>query len=118
MKHAGGRPIGSTKYNPLLSEKLEAYIDDCREKRIIPWIEEFCSNNRVSRRTFYYWVKKYDELRFSRDRLMDMQRLILIQLGLSMKGNSRIIIFILKRNHGMRETKPAPPRQETTVMFC
>src|SRR3989344_2561745 len=118
MKHAGGRPIGSTKYNPLLSEKLEAYIDDCRKKRRIPWIEEFCSDNRVSRRTFYYWVKKYDELRFSRDRLMGMQRLILMQLGLSMKGNSRIIIYILKRNHGIRITKPEQSKQGINAIFC
>lgn len=117
MKHAGGRPKGSTKYNPRLADKLEAYIDDCRSRRLIPWIQEFCLKNNHSRRTFYHWTKKHKELDEARDHLMGMQKLTLKKFGLSGKGNVRTIIYLLRRNHGMREAKPETHRPGIKAVF-
>lgn len=118
MKHAGGRPKGSTKYKPILAEKLNAYVDGCYEQRRIPWIERFCYNNKISRRSFYYWVKQNEDLKAARDELMSLQELMLLQIGTSGQGNIRTIIFLLKKNHGYRETKPSLQKQETNVIFC
>lgn len=118
MKHAGGRPKGSTKYNPILAEKLNAYVDGCYEQHRIPWIEMFCYNNKISRRSFYYWTKQNKELSAARDELMSIQELMLLQLGTLGQGNVRSIIFLLKRNHGYREAKYSPPKRETNIIFC
>lgn len=118
MKHAGGRPKGSTKYNPILVKKLSAYVAGCYEEHRIPWIERFCYNNKISRRSFYYWAKEHEDLNAARDELMSIQELMLLKLGTSGQGNVRSIIFLLKRNHGHRVAKYSLPKQETHVMFC
>lgn len=118
MKHAGGRPKGSTKYNPSLAEKLNTYVDGCYEQHRIPWIEKFCYNNKISRRSFYYWTKQNEELNIARDELMSVQELMLLRLGTSGQGNVRSIIFLLKRNHGYKEAKPSQEKQGISAIFC
>lgn len=107
MKHAGGRPKGSTKYDPTLVEKLDAYVDDCYKNHRIPWVERFCLQNDIRQRTFYHWAKNNEDLGEARQELMEVQKLQLMKLALSGKGNVRMIIYLLKRNHGMKEAKPS-----------
>lgn len=118
MKHAGGRPKGSTKYKPILADKLDAYVDECYKKRRIPWIEWFCIRNNLSKRTFYHWARYNDDLNDARDNLMMVQRLMLMKLVVSRQGYTRGIIFLLKRNHGFREAKPSQEKQGINVVFC
>lgn len=118
MKHAGGRPKGSTKYTPLIAEKLNEYVDDCYNNHRIPWIEWFCAKNNIRRRTFYHWVKNNEDLEYARDHLMGVQELALLKLGVSGQGNVRGVIYLLQRNHGYRIPKPEQKKQETTVIFC
>lgn len=110
MRHAGGRPKGSTKYRPILAEKLNAYVDECYEKHRIPWIEWFCIQNKVSKRTFYHWAKQNEDLNYAREMLMTVQELALLQLCISGQGNTRAVIHLLKRTHGYREARPQQPK--------
>jgi len=118
MKHAGGRSKGSTMYESILAERLNTYVDEYYEKHHIPWVEKFCYKNRVSRRTFYYWAKQNEDLDLARDRLMSIQELMLVQLAVSGQGNTRSIIFLLKRNHGYREAKPSQQTRGIEAIFC
>lgn len=95
----------ASKYKPEYAEWMRAYVDS--GFTVIPTLEEFCLNHDLVTRTVARWVtehaEEYPRLSFQYARLLNKQKAILIQYGLTEQFNANIVKFLLTNNHGMSE---------------
>lgn len=94
-----GRP---TKYKKRFIKEAEKYLQECKNARKVPFLEEFSGRIGASEDSIKRWTEANEEFCGAVDRIMDHQRLALKTLGLK---SPAVIIFLLKANHGMIETE-------------
>lgn len=92
-----GRP---TKYKKSFIKKAENYLEECKNTREIPFLEEFAERLGVSLDSLKRWSETNEDFCGAINRIMDYQRRTLKTLGLK---SPAVIIFLLKANHGMIE---------------
>ena len=100
----GGRP---TKYNPEVFAKIEEYMSMCgRENMALPTIEGLAEYIGVISETIKEWTKKYPKFSASIKKLVDRQKNQLMNDGMygGKEINQAMAIFLLKVNHGMKDT--------------
>lgn len=107
-KQTIGRP---TKYDPLaIFPKIEEYIKMCgTQNQRLPTIEGLALALGVNRDTLYQWDKDYPEFSDTLKRILDLQKVQLMDDGMygGKEVNAGMAIFLLKANHGMKENDPS-----------
>lgn len=93
-----GRP---TKYKKEFIKEAEKYLDECENARKVPFLEEFAGLIEVSTDSVKRWTEANEDFCTAIERIKDYQCLALKKLGLK---SPRMLIFLLKANHGMIET--------------
>lgn len=94
-----GRP---TKYKKRFIKEAEEYLQECKNARKVPFLEEFSGRIGVSEDSVKRWTEANEDFCGAIERIKDHQRLALKTLGLK---SPSVIIFLLKANHGMIETE-------------
>lgn len=94
-----GRP---TKYKKRFIKEAEKYLQECKNARKVPFLEEFSGRIGLSEDSVKRWTEANEDFCGAVDRIMDHQRLVLKTLGLK---SPAVLIFLLKANHGMIETE-------------
>lgn len=96
-----GRP---TKYDPSFVEKVEDYILSLNDTEI-PLKEDFAYRIGVDDDTLDNWGKKYPEFFGALKRIMQRQKIQLINDGIygGKEVNPTITKLLLQNNHGMKE---------------
>lgn len=105
-KHAGGRP---TKYSPDVFMKIEKYLQTCgRENTQLPTVEGLADYLDITSETIRDWAKTYPEFSLTIKKLADKQKEQLMNDGMygGKEVNAAMAIFLLKVNHGMKDTAP------------
>ena len=96
-------PKGPSKYTPEFIEeaatKLKAYID----ATTLPIWAEFCYNNSIHRQLASDFCSKNERFSDAFEIMMSKQESQLMKAGVTGKGNSTFIAFILKNNHGYKD---------------
>jgi len=100
-----GRP---TKWNEEIVPKMEAYYKMCLEDETkFPMISEMCTYLDIVQDTLAEWLKDDDKPQQFSDaykKIYQLQETRLMQKGFELK-NPTFAIFLLKANHGKRETQ-------------
>jgi hypothetical protein len=101
-------PVGApSKYDNLVIPKLVEYILSCsREQTELPTIEGFAEKLDVDPDTIDNWCKEHEEFFGAIKKLKAKQKNQLINDGLygGKEVNQAMAIFLLKANHGLKET--------------
>lgn len=125
MTNKIGRP---TKYSEEMLNKAKDYLEKCRNTKatnkdadmnfVVPYIEYLALECDVDTETIMNWVnatdiqgegdneievRLYPEFFDTIKRILDLQKLRLMQHSLTTKGNVAGSIFQLKANHGLKE---------------
>lgn len=100
-KHAGGRP---TKYDPKYIEEIDTYIASLNDNEV-PLKEDFAFRIGVDDDTLDNWAKAHPEFFGALKRIMQTQKIQLINDGIygGKEVNPTITKLLLQNNHGMRE---------------
>lgn len=122
-RNKGGRP---TKYRPEFIDKVDDFLQECRdehydyvksegmkggrvtEQKIIvrlPTIERFAKYLGVAVSSLNLWAIEYPLFSVALGKIIEEQRLRLLDKGLSGDYNPTIAKLILSSNHGMAERK-------------
>lgn len=99
-----GRP---TKYTPSFIPQVDEYLSSCgREQTKLPKKSEYARFIGVDDTTLDEWAKKYPEFSLAIKKIEQSQQEQLMDDGLygGKEVNSAMAIFLLKVNHGMKET--------------
>lgn len=100
-----GRP---TKYKPEIFDKIKEYLSMCgRQQQSLPTIEGLANYLDITSETIRQWAKKYKDFSLTIKKLADKQKQQLIDDGMygGKEINAAMAIFLLKVNHGMKDTK-------------
>lgn len=92
-----GRP---TKFKKKYIKEANQYIDDST----IPYIEELALLFDVDDTTLLAWADRNEQFLATIKKLRTKQRFKLQKMGMSRKINTAMSIFLLKANHGLKET--------------
>lgn len=109
-----GRP---TKYGPQVVEKANEYYERCLgaakdSMDLIPFIEQLAVELDVDGDTVWEWDKQHPEFSEAIKKIKSLQKLRLQQRSLG-TVNPTGAIFLLKANHGLKDsTPPEPPDNE------
>ena len=90
-----GRP---TKYRKSFIKEAEKYLQDCKNARKVPFLEEFAVRIGVSEDSVQRWVKAKEEFCGAVERIKDRQCMELKLMGLKYPS---VLIFLLEADHGM-----------------
>lgn len=97
-----GRP---TKYDETIQKKADIYYDMCLEgSEILPSIEGLSLYININRDTIYEWIKIHPIFSDTYKKIMELQKKIIQEKGITGIFNPAVSIFMLKANHGMIET--------------
>ncbi len=111
-----GRP---TKYLPaIIYPKIEEYFKTVgREQTELPTVEGFAEYLGVDDDTIVEWGKKYPEFSATIKKVMSKQRTQLMNDGMygGKEVNAAMAIFLLKVNHGMKETDEFATYQQQNI---
>ena len=91
-----------TKYRKSFIKEAANYLNECRNARKVPFLEEFAERIGTTDRTLRNWTEAHEEFLPAVEEIKDHQRLALKTLGLK---SPSVIIFLLKADHGMIETE-------------
>lgn len=96
-----GRP---TKYNPKYVDEVDKYIKNLNDTEV-PLKEDFAYRIGVDDDTLDNWGKKYPEFFGALKRIMQKQKIQLINDGIygGKEVNPTITKLLLQNNHGMKE---------------
>lgn len=114
QKHPGGRP---TKYNPQIVQKVDEYLASVgHEQAELPTIEGLAHYLDVDTDTISTWVEARDEhgnlthpeFSVAIKKVKERQKTQLINDGMygGKEVNAAMAIFLLKANHGMKDSSP------------
>ena len=114
--------LAAFKYKEEYAEWMDKYVEE--GFTVLPTLEEFCENSRLPLRSVARWVaeakddeEKYPRLALSYARLLNKQKLMLIQMGLQEQFNVQMVKFLLSNNHGMSEKTSAQVDAKTDNKF-
>jgi hypothetical protein len=91
-----------TKYKKSHIKIAEHYLNECKNNRKVPFLEELASRIGVTEKTLWNWSKARQGFLLAIEKIMDHQRLTLKTLGLK---SPHVITFLLEANHGMIRTE-------------
>lgn len=115
-KGPGGRP---TKYIPeTIYPKIEEYITSCgKEQTSLPTVEGLAIALDVNPDTLFTWAKLYPEFSESIKKILALQKKQLMDDGMygGKEVNAGMAIFLLKANHGMKDTPDVQFNQQINV---
>ena len=94
-----GRP---TKYRPRFIKTARNYLEECKNQKKIPFLEELASKIKVTERTLSNWGEANEGFLQAVEEIMDHQRMAIKVMGLK---SPSMLIFLLKANHGMMRTE-------------
>ncbi len=100
-KHPGGRP---TKYNPQFIDEVDKYLHNLNSTEV-PLKEDFAYKIGVDDDTLDNWAKNNKEFFGALKRIMQKQKIQLINDGIygGKEVNPTITKLLLQNNHGMKE---------------
>ena len=104
VKRPNGRP---TKFSSAVYPKIEEYLSMCgREQTELPTIEGLAGKLGITSETVRQWAKKYKSFSLTIKAIADKQKNQLMNDGMygGKEVNAAMAIFLLKVNHGMKET--------------
>lgn len=96
-----GRP---TKYKHEFIKIAEDYLQECKNMKKIPFLEEVAIKIGVSEKTVSRWSEANDDFCLAIEDITLYQKMALKTLGLG-KNTTQMAIFLLKANHGLIETE-------------
>ena len=91
-----------TKYRPRYIKTARNYLEECKNQKKIPFLEELASKIKVTERTLSNWGEANDKFLQATEEIMDHQRMALKMMGLK---SPSVIIFLLEVNHKMVRTE-------------
>ena len=91
-----------TKYRKRFIKTARDYLEECKNQKKIPFLEELASKIEVTEQTLHNWSEAHEEFLMPIDKIMDHQRMALKVMGLK---SPSVIIFLLETNHGMMRTE-------------
>ncbi len=91
-----------TKYRPRYIKTARNYLEECKNQKKIPFLEELAGRIGVSEDTLTRWSKANEDFCGTVDRIMDHQRMAIKVMGLK---SPSMLIFLLEANHGMMRTE-------------
>jgi hypothetical protein len=114
--------LAAFKYKEEYAVWMDLYVSD--GYMVIPTLEEFCEVSKLPLRSVARWVaeakedeEKYPRLASSYARLLNKQKMLLIQMGLQEQFNVQMVKFLLANNHGMSEKTSAQVDAKTDNKF-
>lgn len=114
--------LAAFKYKIEYADLMARYVDG--GFTVLPTLEEFCEVSKLPLRSVARWVteakedeEKYPRLALSYARLLNKQKLMLIQMGLTEQFNVQMVKFLLSNNHGMSEKTSAQVDAKTDNKF-
>jgi len=96
-------PKGPSKYTPEYIEEAAAKLNLFTDNTTLPIWADFCYNNGIHRQLAADFCSKNERFSDAFERMMGKQEGGLIRAGISGKGNSTFIAFIMKNNHGYKD---------------
>ena len=101
IKNKGGRP---TKYTSDYPEKVYEFIEECKEKDIIPLLIDFCRKVGLNAEDISRYSKRYTRFFKAIENLKKESESYLLHKGLGRKVDPNFAKFILSANYGYVET--------------
>jgi hypothetical protein len=96
-------PKGPWKFTEEFIEELATKLEQYTEANPLPIWSDFCYNHKLHRQIAQDLCAKSQKFSDAYERMMGRQEGGLIKAGISGKGNSSFITFIMKNNHGYKD---------------
>ena len=91
-----------TKYRKRFIKTARNYLEECKNQKKIPFLEELASKLHCCEKTLIAWGEANEGFLLAVDEIMDHQRMALKVMGLK---SPSVIIFLLEANHKMIRTE-------------
>ncbi len=90
------------KYTKDMPRRLIAYYSNLAQNGQIPFLVNFCLENRIEVRTAHSWVEKYAEFKKAYEECKQIQASMIEQCALNRRVDASFAQFLLRASHGYK----------------